>query len=122
MSSMTLQMPMSFVDVDRDEMEYVDGGAKIVNYWWGWASDLTPDECGKVAEMLEINKSRGEGIGALGAVLAAVWPVAGAGAIIASVFYSMNVSSVIQKLKICKDNGRYATLCKNLTGYSLNIW
>jgi hypothetical protein len=28
---MALQMPCSYVDVDRDEMEYVDGGIYISN-------------------------------------------------------------------------------------------
>lgn len=29
MSTMTLQLPNSFVDVERDEMEYVDGGGFV---------------------------------------------------------------------------------------------
>ncbi|SCN26647.1 hypothetical protein N3C_2947 [Clostridium sp. N3C] len=31
MSTMALQMPCSYVDIDRDEMEYVDGGIYISN-------------------------------------------------------------------------------------------
>lgn len=31
MNTMTLKMPNSFVDVDREEMEYVDGGLYITN-------------------------------------------------------------------------------------------
>ncbi|WP_297430724.1 hypothetical protein [Clostridium sp.] len=30
MSTMALQLPSSFVDVERDEMEYVDGGGLII--------------------------------------------------------------------------------------------
>lgn len=40
-----LQLPNIFVDVDRNEMEYVDGGYRWVNYWWGRATNLTKDEC-----------------------------------------------------------------------------
>lgn len=29
MSTMTLQLPMNYVEVERDEMEYVDGGGTI---------------------------------------------------------------------------------------------
>jgi|BioPla2DNA2_1021312.scaffolds.fasta_scaffold168173_1 hypothetical protein len=31
MSTIALQLPSSFVDIDRDEMEYVDGGIYISN-------------------------------------------------------------------------------------------
>jgi|BioPla2DNA2_1021312.scaffolds.fasta_scaffold112040_2 hypothetical protein len=33
MSTMALQMPCSYVDIDRDEMEYVDGGY-LGNHWY----------------------------------------------------------------------------------------
>ena len=31
MSSMTLKLPNSYVEVERDEMEYVDGGVRVKN-------------------------------------------------------------------------------------------
>ena len=35
MSTMALKLASSFVDVERDEMEYVDGGLTIYHCWWG---------------------------------------------------------------------------------------
>jgi hypothetical protein len=34
MSEMTLRLPMNYVEVERDEMEYIDGG---------WGLDIMPD-------------------------------------------------------------------------------
>ncbi len=34
MSTMALQLPSSFVDVERDEMEYVDGGNAFTNWFF----------------------------------------------------------------------------------------
>lgn len=33
MSTMTLKLPTNYVDVDREEMEYVDGGASGIPKW-----------------------------------------------------------------------------------------
>lgn len=38
--SYELQMPSSFVDVDRDEMEYVDGGLGVPNWVFGIAVNM----------------------------------------------------------------------------------
>ncbi|MGF0110758.1 MULTISPECIES: hypothetical protein [unclassified Clostridium] len=40
-----LQLPNSYVDVDRDEMEYVDGGGSVSEHWWGYAINLNVSEC-----------------------------------------------------------------------------
>ncbi|GAA0760978.1 hypothetical protein SDC9_58690 [bioreactor metagenome] len=32
-----LQLPNSYVDVDRDEMEYVDGGILVSGKWYGFS-------------------------------------------------------------------------------------
>lgn len=39
MSTMALKMPCSYVDIDRDEMEYVDGGASLPNWFVAGAID-----------------------------------------------------------------------------------
>ena len=44
-----LQLPNSFVDVEREEMEYVDGGMYVSEHWWGIAVDLNVDECKQMA-------------------------------------------------------------------------
>ncbi|GEM_PF-1664805 len=42
MSTMTLKLPNNYVDIDRDEMEYVDGGARYSgSQGWVAASVLT---------------------------------------------------------------------------------
>lgn len=48
MSTMTLQMPMSYVDVDREEMQYVDGGGWIA-WTLGASSGLAYAVAGAIA-------------------------------------------------------------------------
>lgn len=44
MSTMTLKMPKTYVDVESDEMEYVDGGWYVDKTWFGANVYLTHKE------------------------------------------------------------------------------
>jgi hypothetical protein len=46
---MTLQLPMNYVDVDREEMEYVDGGSSITQRWYGYDVYFTASQCDDLA-------------------------------------------------------------------------
>jgi hypothetical protein len=54
MSTMTLKLPMNYVEIEREEMEYVDGGAVGINdfnsTWWGYQVKLSGDLLKKIFE------------------------------------------------------------------------
>lgn len=52
-----LQLPNSFVDVEREEMEYVDGGMYVSERWWGIAINLSVAECTQMAIELRASVS-----------------------------------------------------------------
>ena len=52
-----LQLPNSFVDVEREEMEYVDGGMYVSEHWWGIAVNLNVEECKQAAIELRASVS-----------------------------------------------------------------
>lgn len=59
-----LILPENYVDFDRNEMEYVDGGWCIENHWWGYNLYLTHKE--------RVNFTDLQAIGGLGAALASM--------------------------------------------------
>jgi hypothetical protein len=119
-----LQMPTNFFDVDMDEMEYVDGGYYYQEYWWGYAMDLSPTECGTVAGFLDYNlfASGGTGIAGLIGLIAKKIPYVNAGVLAASIVYGLGVAYAKTVLIGCASAQRSATLSKNLTGYHVNVW
>jgi len=49
MSEMVLRLPSSYVDVERDEMEYVDGGIGVTRYNKGFTLWLNSTETNRFA-------------------------------------------------------------------------
>ena len=117
-----LQLPNSYVDIDRDEMEYVDGGAEKIDYWWGWAMNLNSSECGTMAKLIEFNIAAGGTIGGLGAAIAGAFPMIGGATAIAAGIYSINIWYVKSVLQGAHDSGKNATLSKTMVGYTINVW
>lgn len=122
MSSLALKLPNNYVEIERDEMEYVDGGAQKVDYWWGWAVDLSPTECATMATLLDANIAGGAGVGTIGAIIAGSFPAVGVPMALAAVVYGVGVGYAKATLSGCASAGKGATLCKNLTGYHVNVW
>ncbi|WP_291651689.1 hypothetical protein [Clostridium sp.] len=84
-------------------MEYVDGGAQKIDYWWGWAAILFGDEMKEMANILEFNLYSGGGLAAL------------AGAI-----YAIDIMYV--KTVLSNAKSACATISKTIAGYSVNLW
>lgn len=128
-----LQLPNSFVDVDRDEMEYVDGGFSRSTFWWGWAVNLFNDEIKSWSRRLN-NESDALSFGGslanigISAMLRclkfALGPVGGVAAVIElmSIGFGWNASRMAGKLDDAKDAGQCVTLCKDFGGYSVYTW
>lgn len=131
-----LQLPNSYVEIDRDEMEYVDGGANAVEYWWGWAVDLSSSEAIEFGDaLLSFNVAAVGVVGGTASALAFhvaskvvsaslkfLMGSTGWGFVIGSAVYALNVLYVGNKLKTAGNSGRGATLSKNVAGYSVNVW
>lgn len=131
-----LQLPNNYVGVDREEMEYVDGGANAVEYWWGWAVDLSASEAIQFGDaLISFNATSAGIIGGTASALASyaasrvvsttlkfLLGSTGWGFIIGTAAYALNVLYVGTKLKNAGGSGRGATLCKNAAGYSVNVW
>ena len=47
-----LQLPNSFVEIDKEEMEYVDGGVSVSKSWSGFQVTLSSGECADTAAVL----------------------------------------------------------------------
>lgn len=69
MSTMTLKLPNNYVDIERDEMEYVDGGAwnSVKNIGRGidmllWAGGVVLGIVGIVGSVREILKRNAKGL------------------------------------------------------------
>lgn len=52
MSTMALKLPSNFVDVERDEMQYVDGGYTESYAWWGYSMRFSEDETQHLIELV----------------------------------------------------------------------
>ena len=65
---MVLRLPNSYVEVDKDEMEYVDGGMNVVNTWYGHNLNFSERETQILAKIL---MTVGAGACAYGAIAAA---------------------------------------------------
>lgn len=117
-----LILPTEYSEMTCDEMYLIDGGAKKVNYWWGWAINLNSSECEKISDVLDAHMYGAGGVGALSAAIAAVCPIAGGAGAAAAAIYGVNVGIAKTKLKAAASAGRGATLSKNVTGYHVNIW
>lgn len=52
-----LQLPNSYVEIDRDEMEYVDGGSDFTTHWWGYALNLYKDQCEELKHFLKTTRN-----------------------------------------------------------------
>ena len=46
---MTLNMPQNYVEIEQEEMMYLDGGWKTYSNWWGLSTKITKSECSKIA-------------------------------------------------------------------------
>ncbi|GAA0086067.1 hypothetical protein UT300007_25060 [Clostridium sp. CTA-7] len=114
-----LQMPKNYVEIDREEMEYVDGGAEKINYWWGYAINLSAKECSATADLLEANIVGAAGTGALATAIGGplAWAVD-----VAAIIYGLGVAYTIAQLRACANLERGATLSKTMVGYSVNPW
>ena len=119
MSSIALKLPNSYVEIEKYEMEYVDGGAKKVDYWWGYAIDLSPSECGATAELLGVNLGGAVATGSLAALFGGPFAVPVEAA---AIIYAVGVTYAMSVLKACAANGNGATLSKTKLGYSVNPW
>ena len=49
---MTLRLPSTYVDVERDEMEYVDGGFSWTNTWYGSQIYLNERDLDIIADVM----------------------------------------------------------------------
>ena len=127
-----LKLPNSFVDVDCNEMEYVEGGAFYVEdlantlgdlpktqYWWGTAWDLSSEMCTKVGDKFA-DASYEIGAGAI-LVTAAAAKFAGVGlyfgvvgAITGYAFYRIGTQ--------LRDASGGATLSFNASAFHVNPW
>jgi len=47
-----LQLPNSYVDVDREEMEYVDGGFATTNTWYGCSVTLNKSNINAIVDVM----------------------------------------------------------------------
>ncbi|MDI9218757.1 hypothetical protein [Clostridium tertium] len=117
-------------------MEYVDGGANAVEYWWGWAVDLSASEAIQFGDaLISFNATSAGIIGGTASALASYAASrvvsttlkflpgsTGWGFIIGTAAYALNVLYVGTKLKNAGGSGQGATLCKNAAGYSVNVW
>ncbi|MHC1685316.1 MAG: hypothetical protein AB6733_20655 [Clostridiaceae bacterium] len=52
MSTMALNLQMNYVEVDRDEMEYVDGGFSIQRTWYGTSISLNKGDLTAIADVM----------------------------------------------------------------------
>lgn len=52
MSELVLQMPSNYVDIEKDEMEYVDGGATLQKTWYGYLGTLNKSECSDLSNLI----------------------------------------------------------------------
>ncbi|MHC1685302.1 MAG: hypothetical protein AB6733_20585 [Clostridiaceae bacterium] len=75
MSTMALNLPMNYVEVDRDEMEYVDGGFSVSTQWYGVRASFTEYETQLIVKTL----NAGAGISAVVGTLAAMGVVTAIG-------------------------------------------
>lgn len=42
---LSLNLPAQYVDIEQEEMMYIDGGATYYSNWWGHCIKLTKAEC-----------------------------------------------------------------------------
>jgi precorrin isomerase len=75
MSEMVLRLPSIYVDVESDEMEYVDGGVKASIQWYGVKVLFTERETQTILKVL----NAGAGVAAVGSALAAMGVVTAIG-------------------------------------------
>ncbi|WP_143318453.1 hypothetical protein [Clostridium sp. HBUAS56017] len=119
MSTVELRLPSTYLEVEKDEMEYVDGGANYQKYWWGWSIDLDSKECGTMGDLLDLNLGLA---GTATAISGFIGGPVGIGAALASLAYGAGVLYVKTELKGCANQGLSATLSKNFSGYHVNMW
>lgn len=102
-----LAMPTSYVDIDRDEMEYVDGGAKVTTIvpYVNIYVKLSARECGDIAAKLA-------GGGATAASIAGVLGLTGYGI---SAAIALTIASGIMGL-----GSAYMWYCSNANGFYYN--
>ncbi|SHI22326.1 hypothetical protein [Clostridium intestinale] len=127
-----LQLPSSFVDVDREEMEYVDGGitnleqladllrvTPSTSYWWGRAWDLSGDIRTKIGNKFG-DVSRDISVGTL-LVASAATALAGLGLYfnVLGGLTSYALGNIGAKLR---DATGGATLSFNASAFHVNPW
>jgi len=97
-----LQLPNSYVDIDNDEMEYVDGGAYATSHWWEYAINLNESECEDLIYYLRTGKNV---FYALGLMSVKLPPFA-----LALGLVGVYTQQMIDSLTYGKNNGGGATL------------
>ena len=122
MSSIALQLPKNYVEVEREEMEYVDGGRNYKEYWWGQAVDLSPSECAAASDAL----SKSANICTKAAIAAGIGGFLTGYAIpvgIALEVYATQLTDAAIDLNTASRR-RGATLCNNALSkqITVNIW
>lgn len=76
MSTFVLQLPNSFIDIDRDEMSYVDGGMTLEKTWYGYYGTFNKSECSDLSNLLWM----GTGVAGIAGAISAYYTF-GAGAL-----------------------------------------
>ena len=121
MSTMALKLPSSFVDVEREEMEYVDGGATYSNYWWGYAVNLNSNECGTMSDLLAKKAAVATFIGVICAFIPDI--TISKAAVIACAISALTSTWQAIELNTANREGKGATLtCVLGVDTSVSIW
>lgn len=110
-----LQLPNSFVDVEREEMEYVDGGMYVSERWWGIAINLSVAECTQMAIELRASVSTKTLVGKLLRYVKYLTVILGA--------CDSSMSSAAAQLDLAVSRNRGATV--SIIGgnyYSVSMW
>jgi hypothetical protein len=117
-----LQLPSIFVDVDREEMEYVDGGA-FSEFWWGFAVDLDTTQCSDTSDVFAvIAAGAGAGYSIIAAIASAIYVPAGIVALVVGCIQPASYGIAAARLNTASRRSG-ATLSMFKTGTAVvNIW
>jgi hypothetical protein len=118
----SLQLPSIFVGIDREEMEYVDGGGDFTQRWYGWDWNLGSSECADLSDAF-YKAAAIEG-SATAIISAAAACISGPGSLLPLVvgtLITLNFTLTAIDLNTASRRGG-ATLTRFLGGFNVNIW
>lgn len=113
-----LEMPQSYVSVEKEEMQYVDGGAEKIDYWWGYAINMSADECKSILPVFK----KGVALTTFAALCASKLKIGYSTAIQIGIgLVALNFANTVVDLE-SGSNGGGATLSKNIAGYWITVY